>query len=298
MSRREKSSFYESVRNMLQKFYSLCNFLYNKVKCELAITPAALYWIVKDRINRNCTKHLSEHELCNTRTSDTIFIFGSGSSLLDLTAKDWAHFEKHNTMGFNYFMMQKKMRVDYHLIREIGLDDINRAVWLPDIKKYMNLIIDNPFYNDTIILLQHGWKGVNGNRTIGMRLFPDKTRVFRYKNIYARHKIMPPSDSFSKGLVHGPGTLTDCVNFAYILGWKKIVLVGVDLYDNRYFWLDPDKTRRKEGSTYTSNDPYPTADLHVQQLGYWRACMAQTGAELYVSNPKSRLAEVLPVYSH
>ncbi len=39
-----------------------------------------------------------------------------------------------------------------------------------------------------------------------------------------------------------PGTLVDAVNVAYCLGWKEIVLVGIDLYDSRYYWLPPDKT--------------------------------------------------------
>ena len=34
----------------------------------------------------------------------------------------------------------------------------------------------------------------------------------------------------------------DTVNVAYCLGWKHIVLVGVDLYDSRYFYLPQDST--------------------------------------------------------
>ena len=283
---------------MIQRIIFHSGLILDKIKGEIAIAPDALYWFLKDRACRRNIKHLSEQELRRTRTSETVFIFGSGSSIQELNMSDWAHFEKHNTMSFNYFANKKEIRVDYHYIREIGFRDVRRAYWIPALKKYVNLIKCNPFYNDTIIILQHGWRGVNGNRIIGMRLLPENTRVFRYKNVYARHKTIHPSDSFAKGIVHGAGTLTDCVNFAYILGWRKIILVGVDLYDNRYFWLDHGITRRSRGLNYTSNDPYPTADLHVQQLGYWHAYMAQTGVELYVFNPKSRLAETLPVYHH
>ena len=51
-----------------------------------------------------------------------------------------------------------------------------------------------------------------------------------------------PTRSFAQGVRHAPGTLSDVVNCAYLLGWKDIVLVGVDLYDSRYFWLEQDQT--------------------------------------------------------
>ena len=44
------------------------------------------------------------------------------------------------------------------------------------------------------------------------------------------------------GLRHIAGTLSDAVNCAFCLGWRHIVLVGVDLYDSRYFYLPPDQT--------------------------------------------------------
>jgi len=175
---------------MLKRLYSFCCSQYSIVKSELAITPAALHWIVRDRLCRKNNKHLSDVEIRQTRTSDTIFIFGSGSSIQDLSVADWAHFAKHNTMSFNYFMKQKKVRIDYHLIREIGLDDIKPAAWIASLKKYVELIQVNPFYRNTIIMLQHGWRGVNGNRFIGMGLFSENRRVFRYKNIYARHRTI------------------------------------------------------------------------------------------------------------
>jgi hypothetical protein len=107
-----------------------------------------------------------------------------------------------------------------------------------------------------------------------------------------------PGRSFSEGLVHGQSTIQEAINFAYLVGWKRIVLTGVDLYDRRYFWLPPDETRsidRVRGAA--------AADTHVQArmglvetLASWREWLGRQGVELEVMNRRSLLAGALPVY--
>jgi hypothetical protein len=104
-----------------------------------------------------------EAELRVTRKSDTIFIFGSGYSINDITEPEWSHFEQHDPFSFSWFLYQD--------------------------------------------------------------------------------------------FVHIAGTLTDCAKFAYLLGWKNIVLAGVDLYDRGYFWLSYEDTREDEREGYESPRP-------------------------------------------
>ena len=62
---------------------------------------------------------LTEEELRRTRKSDTVFIFGSGYSLNDIPPEQWREIERHDTLGFNWFVHQRFVRCDYQLIREI-----------------------------------------------------------------------------------------------------------------------------------------------------------------------------------
>ena len=87
------------------------------------------------------------------------------------------------------------------------------------------------------------------------------------------------------------------MNFAYLIGWKRIVLAGVDLYDRRYFWLDRDTPRSVDVGRGAGVD-----DTHdrlgsgiVAELARWAAFLADEGVELSVLNPRSLLADVLPV---
>ena len=239
-------------------------------------------------------RNLTEIELSATRKSDTIFIFGSGYSINDISDDEWALFESHDTMSFNWFMRQRMVRIDYHLIREVGEDDRDPSVWRPKILEYANLIAENALYAQTIFLVQKGWRAINGNRLVGMKLLPESARVFRFRN-RLRTDYERPASSFREGLSHGASTLTDCLNFAYILGWRQVVLVGVDLYDRRYFWLGKDETLAGDivrGSTH--EERHNAADGLVNLIRGWNGPFQAEGVQLSVYNPRSLLASVLP----
>ena len=237
---------------------------------------------------------LGEDELRRTRKSDTVFIFGSGASLNELSAADWAHFEQHDTLGFNWFVHQEFVRCDYHLIRGIPDTDSDPRVWRPQLDEYFGLLRTNPRFAGTIYLVHSGFRAINGNRAIGYRLLP-RNPVFLWRT---NSTAVLPSRSFAEGLVHGESTLLECINFAYLLGWARVVLVGVDLYDRRYFWLDADETRSVDlmrGATAAGTHARASSGL-IDTLGSWRRWLASQDVELMVANPRSLLAGSLPVY--
>lgn len=252
-------------------------------------------WLL-NLLNQGYYHRLSESELRATRKSTTMFIFGSGYSINAISPAEWEHFEQHDTVSFNLFVHQDRVRIDYHLIREIGNISGDPRVFMPEVNEYVNLIHHNPRYADAILVVQEGWHAIGGNHVVGMKLLPQQARLFRFRN-RSRGIYGPPSPSFSKGLVHGPAALVDCVNFAYILGWKRIVLVGVDLYDRRYFWLDSDETRNIDQRRRASHqDRHNTANAIIPFMAQWRELFSNEGVELYVYNPRSLLAQELPIY--
>lgn len=97
--------------------------------------------------------------------------------------------------------------------------------------------------------------------------------------------------------MHGPATLISCINFAYIMGWKNIVLVGVDLYDRRYFWLGQEETRYGDilrGSSH--KDQHNTADRVIFFISRWVKILNKEGIKLCIYNPRSLLAPILDTY--
>jgi hypothetical protein len=260
----------------------------------------------RDRIvRRSWYRMLAEDEVRAARRSDRVYVFGSGTSLNDISEAEWQEIAEHDTLGFNAFYRQRWVRTDFHLLRGGVYGELR---WQAHGREVEELIAANPSYASTIFLLQDDYLGHFANVVVGRRLLPRGARIFRYRT-------MPgpglPSRSLADGVRHSPGTLADCVNLAALLGWREIVLVGIDLYDSRYFWLPPDKTLGVDTelgnvvpmdvNNVRGNRP---EDRHntaasgvVEQMAAWREDLADRGIALSVYNPRSLLAEVVPVFT-
>lgn len=261
----------------------------------LELFPLRLRPWLQYMLNRGAYKYLGEKELRRRRRSDTVFVFGSGSSLNELTPTDWAHISEHDTIGFNWWVHQRFVRTDFHLIRGIADSDRLPSTWRPQLSEYFRLIRENALFAETVFLVHSGFRAITGNRAIGLRLLPLHNPVFLWRTSI---RVGAPSRSFTEGLTHGQSTLQEAINFAYLLGWKRIVLAGVDLYDRRYFWLPPDETRsldRLRGATAADEHVQATMGL-VERLASWRDWLNDEGVALEVLNPRSLLAGAVPVY--
>jgi hypothetical protein len=263
--------------------------LYQFIKYELYL----LLLTVRLLYSKKYYRFVGQAELSRLIKSDTVFIFGSGYSLNAIRKSEWSEIEKHDIIGFNFHFRQRFSRVDFHILREIkgGSNKQISDYAIHDLNEAM----DHPLYKDTVLLLQNGWYAEDCNELLAKKLLKNTHRLFLYKNI--RNSQVPSSD-LAAGLTHGPGTITDCINFAYCLGWRKIVLVGVDLYDRRFFWLREDQDRDEDvlnnaNRTMIHNT---VANGIIDYLSHWRKELNAKGIELYVHNPKSLLSEVLPVY--
>ena len=260
-------------------------------------------WL-RDRLTRHRYQHLSEAEARASRKSDTVFIFGCGSSLNDLTSAEWAHFAAHDVFGFNAFYYQRHVPVGFHLLRSGIYGELR---WRPFAQEVSEILRENACFANTIFVMQEEYIAHYNNQMVGYGFLPPTARVLRY--VTAREDG-PPTRSLAEGLRHDGGTLFDSVNCAFCLGWKHIVLVGIDLYDSRYFYLPPDQTPSLdpdravltggEFNSYRGNrfdEPHNTLRLGViDRMDEWRALLEHEGVRLSVYNPRSLLAAVLPVY--
>lgn len=239
---------------------------------------------------------LTVADLMVKRRAKTVFVFGSGASLNAIPPAEWARMEAFDTFGFSWFVYQRFVRMDFALLRELAIHPDARIVRTLA-AHYGEVFSANRRFQDTVLLVQGGWRAIAGNYVLGLRSLRPGAPVFRFDT--AGRGCLPPSESLDTGLVHGPGTLTDAINAAYLLGWERIVLVGVDLYDRRYFWLPPDVgdvlSENVRGGT-VSDEHNTVRNGIIALLGDWRSIMGAKGVSLEVYNPRSLLAEVLPVF--
>jgi hypothetical protein len=257
-------------------------------------------------MNRGRYNNLSEKEAARARTSDTVFVFGSGYSLNSISEREWAHIRQHDVFGFNAFYYQRWAPVNFHLLRG-GL--YGELRWRGYAQEVVAAISDNPLYANTVFVMQEEFQASFTNQLIGYGLFPPARGIVRYAT--ARGTGRQPTRSIREGLRHLAGTLSDAVNCAYCLGWRHIVLVGVDLYDSRYFWLPADQTASVDrenatviGATHNAlggnrydERHYTTRNGVVELMSEWREVFDADGVRMSVYNPASLLAGVLPVYA-
>ena len=245
------------------------------------VARAGSAWL-RDRRGRRAYRLLSAEELRATRRSDTAFVFGSGRSLLDITAEEWRRIAEHDTISLREFPRQSWVRADYHLTGEVD-----------DLDEYALRLRENPLYAETVFVVMGGFFAHMGNELVGRCLLPPGARVFRFRR-RSRWRYAPPSRSPLR-LVHGPNSIFDAVNLAYALGARRIVVAGADYYNKEYFWLGPAEARPYEPGVDASA-PWPQAEQVVEMMGRWHDLMAGDGVELLVYNSRSRLTERLPVF--
>ena len=251
---------------------------------QIAFLPKSLFTWIADRKGRHFYGSLTESDLRNARKSDAVFICGTGLSIASITPDEWRDIEKHDVLSFRCFPKQSFVKVGFHVTGEID-----------DVDEYANDINNNKLYDQSLFLVQEGLRAHMGNRLIGEKKLRIGAPLFRYRR-KARGIIAPLSKDFSDGVVHGFGSVCKAINVAYILGWKKIVLVGIDLYDHRHFYHPPDKLRDIEKSGIALDDSYVTSAGIVDLVAMWSNCLEKEGRGIYVYNPKSLLAARIPVF--
>jgi len=182
-----------------------------------------------------------------------------------------------DTVGFSHFHRQRWVRVDYHLIAEVESASATTTS-----------IRSNPLYADTIFGMTRGWMAEAANEMVADRMLPSGSRIFRWRRV-ARGMVVPPSRHLSNGLVHGAGSVQDTVNFALIMGWRRIVIAGVDLVGNDYFWMSSEAGK-------IPTERWAQADTVLASFRLWRELAAADGIELLTYSASSLLAEVLPIF--
>lgn len=228
-------------------------------------------------------------------SSDTVIILGSGSSINDISDEEWAAIaDTADTMAFNHFYRGQFVDIDYHIVREMarGPSALSRH---EDITSYLDGVDSNPHYDETVFFALHDRKATD---TIWALYVLDGLAgrpVCRYQNDRSREM---PGETIEE-IAHLAATLFDAINLSYLLGYDRIVLAGVDLYDRRYFWLDEDETRKVDKNRGASEtDAHNTTNPVLETIPRWKSMLNDSGVELSVENERSLLCthDVLPSF--
>ena len=253
------------------------------------------------------TPALSFNDLKSKKSGDRVFILGAGPSLNNISNEEWRLIGLSNTIGFNSVFYLKKIDITFFILKEWGSKDSMIDRWRVPLSDLIGKIKENKFLRNTVFLLQSGLTSIFSNRLLVNGLWPPE---LRYSTYWIDRITLTPNRDFRGRLVHRQGTLCSAISFAVQMGYKEIVLAGVDLDGRGYFWSPPGRSVNWSVDTgeiiYDCNDELGgrVEDRHntanngiVETISDWAAFLnVEYGVKLFTYNPRSLLCEALPVY--
>lgn len=175
-------------------------------------------------------KNLTNSELATYKSSETIFILGSGPSLNKLSSEHINLINKHDSFGMSYSILKREIIPTYHYFGwHRGRYDRWKDVFSPF----------REIYKDVIIIMHT--KALY-SRLIHPRftplLFPIDPLIYVCKipePIILTDERMITNEEFNRSLLYR-GALSFILNIVVKMGYKKIVLLGIDLDTHEHFW--------------------------------------------------------------
>lgn len=265
-----------------------------------------------ERIRRQLgIPRLSSIDLAARKTSDTLFILGSGPSINRISRERWEWIARHDTLAVNLWLF-------HWFVPKFYVTESASYGGARDLVSHRLVDIANrraPEYRNTIKIITDLYEP---GRQYVFDLNPD----FR-TNLYAAYNIPLPAREErefemgvryleAKGFFRPTGhiaalfkyslSLPLLLTFALRLQYRKVVLCGFDMTTQDYFYQDPELYPESRGLAFAAqgvphgaNRPVPwmlpqsTVVYEMQRL-----LLAPAGVELFVENRCSALWPRVP----
>src|ERR1022692_155376 len=256
---------------------------------------------------------LDQVDLLQMKSSDTLFVLGSGPSINKISPERWQMIAGHDTLGFNFWLYHSFVPKFYFF------ESIEAPVSPEAFDSFLTLAGRRAAeYASTIKVAMEFHR-------LGTQTFDHLPLAFK-KNLYAAHKVEAPARNEAElaralrylqgrgdfrvtGLISSltkyASSLTSILVFALKLGYKRIVLCGIDLKTPDYFfqdrrfypesWEPPAEGRKERHDTdmpLTWRLPATRAVAVIKQ-----ELLDPAGIELYVEGADSALWPTLPAFT-
>lgn len=265
--------------------------------------------------SRGILQTVDDLDIAARKRSSTVFVLGSGSSVNDLTDADWAVIGRHDSIGFNHWLIQDFVPTFYFV--ELSTESLAEDRYLADLLcRRLPDLDDMPIIAESKCWLRPDGVAMNLPRQLRSHLFFYAPYYLRTTSVdvvaWVLHRcrsLWRHGNCDLRAMVHHRASLSALVLFAFLAGYEEIVLVGVDLNDSRYFWEAnsevlggaPGPPASPTGSVHMTVDPTATASEVAVPIDEYLSLLDSSvlrpnGVTLSVANPTSRLSSILPVY--
>lgn len=289
------------------------NTRFPKTYAGVSLIPRVLvsvFWIRKLEAT-GAGKRLSRLDFSAHRTSDTVFVFGTGASINSYPDKWWDVVERHDSIGMNFFLLHEhvptiQVMEDVHGIRARLLE-----------RRYLEV----GDYKDTPLIVKTQVTNLSSRRVTErideLASLPQaiRDRTFLSVDLLAAGKTVEDMEASYRTLsrwglwrpkrhfllvTKRRGSVSYVINLAVRAGYRRIVLCGVDLNHTEYFY----DSRRDEfaskaipvpindevGPVHSTNDPDANpVTIYDVILSIDRTILKPAGIDLMVGSETSAL---------
>ena len=247
---------------------------------------------------------LNEQDFRSLKKSDTLVIYGSGYSISKLNTDDIQKLSQFDSISFNWFL-KSNIPTTFYIVREQAnlARRVNKASG-ETVEAFYDMINSKNYVNSCLIIhdIYHHSKKSRASEKVYHYSKPEALAKFnRHKYIIVKDLKRKHLDSgvrkwgkiniCEQGVVHGRFTLNSALHIGVNMGYNRIIFVGVDLYDSRYFWLDKNVTRytvKQKNQRYSSK--HATADRVLELI---KEIKSIHKLKMYVYSRSSLLTKVM-----
>lgn len=242
------------------------------------------------------------------KNSDTVVIFGSGSSINEINEDQWNFIRSVDTIGFNLWFIHDFIPTYYHS------ETFRYAHELEPLLRLQKEFAFRQRYQNILFITSEKDKKLGWHPIYRPEVFPKAVKIYTYPGYLSKKFLENSTVNFDElSLNLGDHVwrvrsgLTSIIHLAVQIGYKKIILSGVDLYnrDNFYsksinltkygFHINPEvHTGKGLHSTVFSSGGKMGVVEFIRQLSEY---LSKYDITIFVSNKKSLLSEFLPYHS-
>ena len=257
-------------------------------------------------IKANNLKKYSELNIDEYKSSDTLFVMGSGASINEFGDNEWNLIRYNDSIGFNFWLIHEFIPT-YYMFEPTKPGELERAnvfFDLLDLRSfdYKNVPIIGKYSGDNRLDLSRIPECLKNNIYMSYIKIPgnEKNSFIKAINIMKSLKLYKTSLLFSMR-----ASISDAIFFGLKMKYKKIVLCGVDLNNIAYFYEDSKYCNRNipvpksvqlgvVHKTIDSTYGELTIDMVIEEIN--KHLLKPNGVELYIGSQKSALYPMLPYY--
>lgn len=272
---------------------------------------------VKKAFEKGFEKRLSGVDLRKFKTSDTVFILGSGSTINDITESEWEHIDKHDSFGLNFWPIHdhiptihvfelptgEEFKSSYYRLLNhrseaysdtpIIIKDIPRTLAHLDRNQYPVPLINNTYLAEEIRI---PWKDTD------YEVFNRSIEWFDNRGYF-------DSDGRIELGLKKRASVSFLIHMAVKMGYQNIVLCGVDMDNSKYFYNErrselkqrgvplPPVVKVDEDEAHRTNDPSVYRPIFENVLyALNENLLSPKGISLYTESSQSATYPELPLY--